>query len=42
VALGGVKALAGGPQHEIEEADLLDPATDIFQIKNISEMKIAQ
>jgi hypothetical protein len=42
VAPGGVKALTSGFQCRIEDADTLDPAADIFWIKNISETKIAQ
>jgi hypothetical protein len=42
VAPGGVKALTNGLQCRIEDADTLDPAADIFWIKNISETKIAQ
>jgi hypothetical protein len=30
VAPGGVKALTGGPQRAIEEADRWDPTIDIF------------
>jgi hypothetical protein len=39
---GGRRPLTGGPRRGIDEADRWDPTTDILQIKNTSETKIAQ
>jgi hypothetical protein len=41
-ASGGRWPLTGGPRRGIDEADRWDPTTDILQIKNTSETKIAQ